>query len=158
MVRFKNRFLLAELHWNDGRVDESLGEGAVLGLLRQGVALNFGDVCAGAALGSMALKYWNPTTGLAVLRCSRDIHREVLATLTLTRNIRGRSVAIRVVHNGSTLRSSQRAALEHSEGAFARLVGRGAVGEGTAAQGSKQAGRMINPCSRSSNEWCVIGR
>jgi ribonuclease P/MRP protein subunit POP5 len=53
MVRFKNRYLLAELRWHDGRVDDTLQDAALLGLLRQGVALNFGDVSAGAALASM---------------------------------------------------------------------------------------------------------
>ena len=50
MVRFKNRYLLTEWRWHDGRVDESLTESVILGILRQCVAVNFGDIGAGAAL------------------------------------------------------------------------------------------------------------
>jgi hypothetical protein len=56
------------------------------------------------------------------------MHREVWAALTLMRDVKGRSVAVRVMHNGSTLRSSQQAALAHSAGAFQRMVARGAAG------------------------------
>lgn len=143
MVRFKNRYLLAELRWHDGRVDDTLSDAMLLGLLRQGVALNFGDVSAGAALASMALKYWNPVTGLAIVRCGRDMHREVWAAMTLMRDVKGRSVAVRVIHNGSTLRSSQQAALEHSASAYRRLVARGAVGEKSAGKGAGVAASVI---------------
>lgn len=145
MVRFKNRYLLAEFRWHDARVDDSLTDNVLVGVLRQGLALNFGDVAAGAALGSLSLKYWNAVTGLAVVRCGRDIHREVWATMTLMREVKGRSVVVRVLHNGSTLRSSQRSALARSEEAFARLAARGAMpgGERAATKGAQAAGRAI---------------
>ena len=143
MVRFKNRYLLAELWWHDGRVDDSLNDAVLLGLLRQSVALNFGDVSAGAALSSIALKYWNPVTGLAIVRCGRDLHREVWASMSLMREIKGRSVLVRVLHNGGTLRSSQEAAKAHSSRAYERLVGRGAVGEKSAVKGAGVAATVI---------------
>ena len=76
---------------------------------------NVSGVPIGLCRYAWALKYWNPVTGLAVVRCGRDMHREVWAAMTLIRDVKGRSVAVRVLHNGSTLRSSQRAAMEHSE-------------------------------------------
>ena len=51
MVRFKNRYLLAEFDWHDGRVDDSMTETALVGVIRKEMALNFGDIGAGAALG-----------------------------------------------------------------------------------------------------------
>ena len=56
----QNRYLLTEWRWHDGRVDESLTESVIVGILRQCVAVNFGDIGAGAALSSVAVKYWNP--------------------------------------------------------------------------------------------------
>jgi hypothetical protein len=37
MVRFKNRYFLFELAWDDGRVDEALGTGDVFKALRDAV-------------------------------------------------------------------------------------------------------------------------
>ena len=68
MVRFKNRYLLTEWRWHDGRVDESLTDSVILGILRQCVAVNFGDAGSGAAHSSVAVKYWNATTGLGVVQ------------------------------------------------------------------------------------------
>ena len=143
MVRFKNRYLLAQMRWHDGRVDDTLSDTVLLGRLRQGVALNFGDVSAGAALASMAVRYFNPVTGLAIVRCGRDMHREVWATMTLMREVKGRSLAVRVLHNGSTLRSSQQAALTHSTDAYRRLVARGVVNEKASARGVSTAAAVI---------------
>ena len=95
MVRFKNRYLLTEWRWHDGRVDESLTDSVILGILRQCVAVNFGDVGSGAAHSSVAVKYWNATTGLGVVRCGRDVHREVWCGMTLLRDVKGRSVTVR---------------------------------------------------------------
>ena len=59
MVRFKNRYLLTEWRWHDGRVDEFLTESVIVGILRQCVAVNFGDIGAGA------VEHWGaiPTKG-----------------------------------------------------------------------------------------------
>ena len=120
-------------------------ETAVVGVLRKEMALNFGDVGAGVSLGGTAVKYWNPQTGLAVVRCGRDIHRKVWAAMTLLREVKGRSVAVRVSHCGGTLRSSQRAAIERSEYHYSQLVMRGAMpgGERAAVKSAADASRVI---------------
>ena len=143
MVRFKNRYLLAEFDWHDGRVDDSMTETALVGVIRKEVALNFGDIGAGAALGSTAVKYWNPTTGLAVVRCGRDVYRNVWASMTLLREVKGRSVVVRVRHCASTLRSSQRAAVERIEHRYARVARQMPRGERFAAKGVADASRAI---------------
>ena len=120
MVRFKNRYLLTEWRWHDGRVDESLTESVIVGILRQCVAVNFGDIGAGAALSSVAVKYWIPRRAWAWFD-GRDVHREVWCCMTLLRDVKGRSVTVRVLHNGGTLRSSQAAALRHSKEAYERM-------------------------------------
>ena len=61
MVRFKNRYLLAEFDWHDGRVDDSMTETALVGVIRKEMALNFGDIGAGAALGLSLIHISEPT-------------------------------------------------------------------------------------------------
>lgn len=77
MVRFKNRYVLVELIWKDERLDESLTEGAILAVLRESMATNFGDHGAGIASASLQVKYYNPLTSLCIVRCSRDQLKEV---------------------------------------------------------------------------------
>ena len=141
MVRFKNRYLLVEFRWHDGRVDATLTDAVVLGAIRQAVAHDFGDVGAGAAAAGLAVKYWSATTSLAVVRCGRDAHRRVWASMTMLRDVKGRAVVARVLHNASTLRSSRAATKSRVEAAFARLVARGGMpgGASAAAAGTEAA-------------------
>ena len=141
MVRFKNRYLLVEFRWHDGRVDATLADAVVLGAIRQAVAHDFGDVGAGAAAAGLAVKYWSATTSLAVVRCGRDAHRRVWASMTMLRDVKGRAVVARVLHNASTLRSSRAATRSRVEAAFARLVARGGMpgGASAAAAGTEAA-------------------
>jgi ribonuclease P/MRP protein subunit POP5 len=90
MVRFKNRYLLVEMVWKDGRMDTSLNEAALLPVLRDSMAVNFGDHGLGMALASLSVKYYNPLTGLCVVRCSRDQFKEVCHLLC--------NAVIRILH------------------------------------------------------------
>ena len=141
MVRFKNLYLLVEFRWHDGRVDATLTDAVVLGAIRQAVAHDFGDVGAAAAAAGLAVKYWSATTSLAVVRCGRDAHRRVWASMTMLRDVKGRAVVARVLHNASTLRSSRAATRSRVEAAFARLVARGGMpgGASAAAAGTEAA-------------------
>lgn len=71
MVRFKNRYVLVELIWKDGRVDDTFSETKLLAVLRDSVAVNFGDYGVGIVSPSLQVKYLNPLTNGAVVRCSR---------------------------------------------------------------------------------------
>ena len=130
-------------------MDASLNEAALLPVLRDGMAVNFGDYGLGMALASLSVKYYNPLTGLSVVRCSRDQCKEVchlsflkqcdqnhntemdiisgqmasqvLACLTTVTSIRHRTVLIRLLHNGGTLSSCQRAAMQHDAAALKHL-------------------------------------
>lgn len=77
MVRFKNRFLLVELIWKDGRIDETLTEANIQSVLRESIALNFGDYGLGICLASQQVKYYNPLTNLCIVRCGREQYKGV---------------------------------------------------------------------------------
>ena len=81
MVRFKNRYVLVELVWKDGRIDASLNETTLLSVLRESLAINFGDHELGLSLASLQVKFYNPLTGMCVVRCSRDQYKEVCCSV-----------------------------------------------------------------------------
>ena len=78
MVRFKNRYLLFELIWKDGKVDLAVSEANLLGAIRDSVQTNFGDFGLGTSLASLQVKFYNPVTSTCVVRCGRDQHRQVM--------------------------------------------------------------------------------
>ncbi len=76
-VRFKNRYLLVEVIWKDGRADDSLTEPILQSVLRESLAVNFGDYGLGLALQSLQVKYFNSLTNVLIVRCDREHWKEV---------------------------------------------------------------------------------
>ncbi|PSC69139.1 spindle assembly abnormal 6-like protein [Micractinium conductrix] len=109
-MRFKNRYLLFELQWKDGRLDEGLSEAALLASFRDSLQQNFGDHGLGCALASFQVKYYNPVSCLCAVRCSRDEYRQIWASLCLLTEVKHRVVRLRLLHLTGTVASCQRAA------------------------------------------------
>ncbi|GAA5853965.1 hypothetical protein JCM8547_008172 [Rhodosporidiobolus lusitaniae] len=139
MVRFKHRYLLVHLvfpaHLSSSLsyplppsssssansaapppaapAPPSLSESAIIGLLRDSLAVNFGDVGAGEVGGTFSVKYLSPSTSTLIIRVSREHYRTLWAALTLLRRIGGEEVVARVVHVSGTIRKTQHAAISH---------------------------------------------
>ncbi|GAA6044348.1 hypothetical protein JCM8097_002779 [Rhodosporidiobolus ruineniae] len=128
MVRFKHRYLLVSLVFPahlDPLTPSSasspagppalpvLSESAIIGLLRDSLSVNFGDVGAGEVGGTFSIKYLSPSTSTLILRVSREHYRTLWAALTLLRKIGGQEVVARVVHVSGTIRKTQHAAIAH---------------------------------------------
>ena len=72
MVRLKSRYAVVRLRFKDGRVAEPLTEAALLPPLRAAVAAAIGDSGAAAAGGgALAVRWLDPVSGVAVVRCGR---------------------------------------------------------------------------------------
>ncbi|KXS18085.1 hypothetical protein M427DRAFT_29838 [Gonapodya prolifera JEL478] len=122
MVRVKNRWILFNLQFHaDDDVSTSTASipmildgihaGTVSGVLRDTVEYLFGAVAGGVALGGVNVKYYNPLTGLGILRCLRDNHRLVWAALTFVSRIRQHPCKIVVIRVCGTVKKCQMAAL-----------------------------------------------
>lgn len=110
MVRFKNRYMLFEVCWKDGRFDDTITEAALLATFRDSLQQNFGDYGLGCALASFQVKYYNPVSNLCIVRCSRDEYRQVWASLCLLTELRHRAVRLRLLRLTGTVASCQAAA------------------------------------------------
>ena len=71
-MRLKNRYLLLELMWKDGKLEENMQESIIQTAIRESVGAAFGDYGLALASGALQVKFYNPLTGLCVLRCARD--------------------------------------------------------------------------------------
>ena len=126
MVRFKNRYLVVEIAHNDGRAMEERGkERAVLDTLRESLRDNFGDVGLGRALGALSVRYVDAVTGVCVVRCGREVAREVRGAIATVEEVRGRRAAAAVTHCGGTVRRTREACARRLETRALELVARG---------------------------------
>ncbi|GAA5854909.1 hypothetical protein JCM9279_000195 [Rhodotorula babjevae] len=158
MVRFKHRYLLVSLIFpdslrppHDGDAEAfappALSESSLISLLRDSLAVNFGDVGAGEVGGTFSIKYLSPSTSTLILRVSREHHRTLWAALTLLRKVGGVECVARVVHVSGTIRKTQHAAMAHDREAIllsaarARARARARRGGAPAAGAGKAKGR-----------------
>ncbi len=82
-MRLKNRYLLLELKWKDGKVDESMQESTVQTAIRNSIGVNFGDYGVALCTGALQVKYYNLLTGMCLVRCARDQLREASCPVPL---------------------------------------------------------------------------
>lgn len=122
MVRVRHRYLLCAIEFeskSDATVS-SLSPRAIHHALRTSIESNFGDIGAGRAVPSLAVKFWSPHLGLAVVRAHRDFYETVWAAATLLTSIAPNTshtnlARVSVIHVGATIRSCQKSALIYSE-------------------------------------------
>ncbi|GLC39461.1 hypothetical protein PLESTF_000833500 [Pleodorina starrii] len=120
MVRLKNRYLVVEVTWKDGKIDDSCTDQLLLQAIRDSVAQNFGDHGLGSSVASLQVKYFSPYTGLAIVRCATAEHEKVITALTFTSEVKQRPAAVRLLRLSGTLAAGKEAALQLSA---ARLQG-----------------------------------
>ncbi|CEQ41138.1 SPOSA6832_02818, partial [Sporobolomyces salmonicolor] len=135
MVRFKHRYLLVHLVFPSSipshpisSLDSSahsapppapppLSESVLIGLLRDSLSVNFGDVGAGEVGGTFSTyreqvpagpesrpQILSPSTSTLILRVWREHYRTLVG---------GHEVVARVVHASGTIRKTQHAAIAH---------------------------------------------
>ncbi|KAJ1967492.1 RNA-binding protein pop5 [Dispira parvispora] len=134
MVRTKFRYILFELQFfstgdNDHPTDGSKGQDTLANLNPNFVPLQsshvfhhvndkaaeiFGDVASAEMLVGFQVKYFNPYTGVGVIRSRFSHYRQIWATLTLISNFRNRACYFRVISVTGTMVKCQRQAIELS--------------------------------------------
>lgn len=140
MVRFKNRYVLAEFQWQDGKYDPGLSNRDIYDAVKDSVAFHFGDLGAGFINSGLSVKYWNPVTGLALIRVPRQYIKELRASLTFLTQLKSRMLKVKSIHCSGTIRGCEQAAVNYLRSWFQsapssleakrrEFVGREVVGE-----------------------------
>ncbi|KAJ3285397.1 hypothetical protein HK104_009517 [Borealophlyctis nickersoniae] len=143
MVRFKNRYLLFEITWEDGVTDDSVDVRALSNTIRKSIEYNFGDYGAAIMGSGFSMKYYNPYTNVGIFRASRDHFRIAWTACTFITAIRGRSCIINVVHTAGTLKSVQTAAIERGKEILLDLHHKGLIKESRASELADKAKKDI---------------
>jgi ribonuclease P/MRP protein subunit POP5 len=113
-MRFKNRYLLCELQWENGKLLESVSSYTILNAIKESIEVNFGDLGLGRCLQSLQVKYYNYLTGLCILRVSRDHFHLMMASLTFLSQIQQRPVNFHTLRVTGTIRSCQKFAIDYN--------------------------------------------
>ncbi|KAI8926547.1 hypothetical protein BC831DRAFT_399841 [Entophlyctis helioformis] len=121
MVRFKNRYLLCEVCFEDGLIAENLNSYAILNAFKDSIETNFGDVGMGTVASSLQVKYYSPFTNLAIVRIGRDYARHVWAAATLITAVKKRKCMVRVLHVAGTIKLVQKHGIEHNKRMISEL-------------------------------------
>ncbi|KAF5359410.1 hypothetical protein D9756_002919 [Leucocoprinus leucothites] len=130
MVRFKNRWLLVEFIPTTLPLDQAapstnpLDAKKIYNALKQSILTNFGDTGWGAVGLSLTVKYFSPTTNVAIIRVGRDQHRVAWGGVTLLKEIDSCKVIPYVVHVSGTIKHAQLAAIAHNREVVARFRAR----------------------------------
>mmetsp|Transcript_28876 Transcript_28876/g.112461 ORF Transcript_28876/g.112461 Transcript_28876/m.112461 type:complete len:160 (-) Transcript_28876:2363-2842(-) len=129
MVRAKNRYLVVVVdHQRSDRLEGKVTSNDVFQTLRRGLEVYFGVVGLGQTQRALALKYFDPGTRLALIRCARDEVARVRAALTLTSKIssaNGGSVRVRmrVVLSSGTLKTPKQELYKRTKASFSSRSG-----------------------------------
>lgn len=140
MVRYKARYLLFDILYPEepslsaigpptqGHIefhsssDPTITSSYLAGLIREGLAHQFGDWGAGVA-GNLTVKYFSPQTSKGIVRVSRDHYRLVWTVLSLMKELKGKPIVIRVVKVGGTIKKVEKEAIRRAKLDIARFGG-----------------------------------
>ncbi|KAF2129451.1 hypothetical protein P153DRAFT_290518 [Dothidotthia symphoricarpi CBS 119687] len=97
---------------------DSLHQGLLVRLIRDGVSELYGDYGMGMISGGLKVNYWSPSTSTAIIRCPRDHYEMVWAALTfVTRLPRpiDLPVVARVVRVSGTIKKAEEEVIKRSQ-------------------------------------------
>jgi ribonuclease P/MRP protein subunit POP5 len=123
MVRFKNRYFLLEITLEKEEIIDGLSSYAVLDAIKDSIDLLFGEFGV-IVQQSLAIKYYSPYSGMAIVRASREYHKLVWAAITFVKEVKNRRCAVQVVHNSGTIKLLQKYAIEYDTLKLKKIRGR----------------------------------
>ena len=108
MVRFKQRYLLAQVLMEPGR---ELNTKDVYSAITNRVAVLFGVWGFGAVKASLQIKHWATGSGYLIVRVTRSFARLVWVAMSSIKELGNRACVVSVVHCGGTIRGTKLAQL-----------------------------------------------
>ncbi|XP_028400743.1 ribonuclease P/MRP protein subunit POP5-like [Dendronephthya gigantea] len=122
MVRLKSRYLLMEIQFEDGLVDQSLTSGNVYHEIMRSVENTYGHYGFSCVKMTFKVKYVNPFTGVVFVKCSRDYFRMLWHAATFVKEINARQCSINTLHLSGTINSCQRFLIKHNKKQLQKML------------------------------------
>lgn len=128
MVRFKNRYLLIQVHpVNTSSQLEFASPSTIASMIRSSVEDNFGVAVASKINPSLSIKFASLDSLLLIVRCQREAVKEVWSSVTFMtafpgKNCSGVSCIWQVIGVSGTIRCSQVNAIKSHKKAIDRVL------------------------------------
>jgi RNase P/RNase MRP subunit POP5 len=104
MVKFKSRYILIELKFENERKIQTLDSGKFMQTVKNKVQFLFGDIGLGKILKNFQVKYVNNITNLVIIRVGRDNLKLMWTTLGLLNEIEGENCRMQVIAVSGTIK------------------------------------------------------
>lgn len=118
MVRFKNRYLLCEIVFDNPRHRQCIEERAIMTTVRDVLARIHGDYGVGCCTVSLAVKYLNAYTGIVLLRCRREFYQMLWSIIPFITTIESKHqrypCIFHTLHVGATIRTCQKFLIQYN--------------------------------------------
>ncbi len=108
MVKFKSRYLLIEMNFEDSNYQlKNVEVSKMVQFLKKQIQLNFGDVGLGKVSKNLQVKYLNNYTNMLIIRIGREFLNLIWTTLALTNTFEGESVRFKVIDTSGTIKKCE---------------------------------------------------
>ncbi|EDQ86546.1 uncharacterized protein MONBRDRAFT_38368 [Monosiga brevicollis MX1] len=113
MVRFKNRYFLVELCWEQSPPSRAkpMTPKRLVEALRTAIIKYHGQFGLGSIQHTLNCKYLNMATGAAILRCAKDVEEILATTMPLLRRLGDYDCTLRTLSRAGTIASCRKALL-----------------------------------------------
>ncbi|KRW99695.1 hypothetical protein PPERSA_03496 [Pseudocohnilembus persalinus] len=108
MVRFKQRYLLCEIQYeNELRNDQQeLSAKQLKNTILESIHQNYGELGVVKA-GNLQIKYWNTLTNIFLVRIARDYRDMLWTSLIFLNNFNGNPCKIKTLHCSATIKKCE---------------------------------------------------
>lgn len=123
MVRYKHRYLVSEINFADGRLyDKGLTSKIIHKCIMDALKDNFGEYGHGSIKTNLRVKYVNPYTRIAKIRCRRDMKDMVQAAMFFIKKIENVPAIFRTLYCAGSIRSCQKFLVEYNQLELAKFI------------------------------------
>lgn len=112
MVRFKQRYLLVNVHFDGGVKNKQISNKDVYSAISGVVNRVFGIWGYGCVKASLMIKYWNPDTGMLIVRIGRDFLKLGWNAINCVTEVANIKCIMSVIHCGGTIRVAKKVLLK----------------------------------------------
>ncbi|XP_067861753.1 ribonuclease P/MRP protein subunit POP5 [Heptranchias perlo] len=118
MVRFKSRYLLCEIVFENPQFRRCIEEKNVYKTVKDAIARAHGDFGFGCCSLSLAVKYLNAYTGIVLIRCRKDFYRLLWSSLPFITFLENKNQKypcfFNTLHVGGTIRTCQKFLIQYN--------------------------------------------
>ncbi|KAH0625459.1 hypothetical protein JD844_014989 [Phrynosoma platyrhinos] len=118
MVRFKNRYFLCEIIFEDPRCRQLIEERTVHTSVKNAIARIHGDFGFACCSIAFSVKYLNAYTGIVLLCCRKDFYRLLGSSLPFITHLENKNqrypCSFNTLHVGATIRTCQKFLIQYN--------------------------------------------